>query len=233
MSSKPKLCAYFACSCGGCQIALVNLHETILDLHNHVDFALCPCLLDVRKEDLKSMPDGGIAIALFNGAIRTDENEGMARLLRRKSQRLIAFGACSFQGGISPPNFLRTETDDFRTIYLENPAVDNSARTVPQLTAQVPQSTSQFQVFCKSRPTLLDVGVDYFVPGCPPEPRQIWKVVEAMVRGFPLPPEGKSIGAGTSSACNECARALIRRLRRAARRSVRYEPRNVLLRPGE
>ena len=41
-----------------------------------------------------------IAATFLNGAIRTTEQEEMAHLLRRKSQVLIAFGACAAHGGI-------------------------------------------------------------------------------------------------------------------------------------
>jgi F420-non-reducing hydrogenase small subunit len=35
MPEKPKLSVYWASSCGGCEIALVNLHEKILDVAEH------------------------------------------------------------------------------------------------------------------------------------------------------------------------------------------------------
>ena len=46
------------------------------------------------------MPDQSIVATLLNGAIRTSEQEEMAHLLRRKSQFMIAYGACSHSGGI-------------------------------------------------------------------------------------------------------------------------------------
>src|SRR5579862_5520025 len=100
MSPKPKLSIYWASSCGGCEVAVVNLHEMILDIDSYFDFVFCPCLLDAKRKDVEAMADRSIAITLFNGAIRTEENEEMAHLLRRKSQLLIAYGACSSHGGI-------------------------------------------------------------------------------------------------------------------------------------
>ncbi|MCK4978028.1 MAG: hypothetical protein KAS36_13930, partial [Anaerolineales bacterium] len=45
-------------------------------------------------------------------------------------------------------------------------------------------------------------------PGCPPEPPQIWAVLQvvvaALTEGAPLPPAGSIIGAGTSAVCEEC-----------------------------
>ena len=49
MSDKPKLAMYWAASCGGCEIALVNINEALLDLAAAFDFMFCPCLLDTKK----------------------------------------------------------------------------------------------------------------------------------------------------------------------------------------
>ena len=95
MAAKPKLAMYWASSCGGCEVALVNLNEKLLAVDAHFDFVFCPCLLDTKISDIEALPDRSLAITLFNGAIRTSENEEMAHLLRRKSELLIAFGACS------------------------------------------------------------------------------------------------------------------------------------------
>ena len=91
---------YWASSCGGCEIAVVNLHEKLLELDKHFELVFCPCLMDTKKADVEALPDGDIAVTLFNGAIRTEENEEFAHLLRRKSKLLVAFGTCSYQGAL-------------------------------------------------------------------------------------------------------------------------------------
>ena len=47
----------------------------------------------MKKKDIEELPDGGIAVTSFNGAIRNEENEERARLMRKKSKLLIAFGS--------------------------------------------------------------------------------------------------------------------------------------------
>ena len=208
MSEKPKLAVFWASSCGGCEIAIVNLHERLLAVDEHLELVFCPCLMDTKTVDVEAMPDGSIAITLFNGAIRTDENEEMARLLRRKSQTLIAFGACSSGGGIPALSNLHRRQDHLRTIYLDNPSIANLAGTVPESRSRVPEGELELSEFYEAVKHLGQVvDVDYFIPGCPPESHQIWNVLEAVISGRPLPPKGSVLGGGRSSVCQECGRA--------------------------
>ncbi len=207
MVDKPKLSMYWASSCGGCEIALVNLHEKILEVDQHFDFVFCPCLLDTKKKDIEALPDGAIAITLFNGAIRTAENLEMARLMRQKSQILVAFGACSSAGAIPALSNLSCRDEHIRTIYLDAPSNDNRAGTVPCLRSDMPEGELELPEFFSSVQTLAQVvDVDYFIPGCPPEPHQVWNVAETLIQGGPLPSKGSVLGGGVSSVCNECKR---------------------------
>jgi F420-non-reducing hydrogenase small subunit len=206
MTKKPKLAMYWASSCGGCEIALVNLNEKILAVDAHFDFIFCPCLLDTKTKDIEALPDRGLALTLFNGAIRTSENEEMARLLRRKSELLIAFGSCSSEGCIPALSNLSSKADHFRAVYLDNPSIDNPQGILPQTRTTVPEGELELPEFYERVRHLVQiVDVDYFIPGCLPEPHQIWNVVEALVQGAQLPPKGSALGAGNSTVCDECA----------------------------
>jgi F420-non-reducing hydrogenase small subunit len=207
MPEKPKLAMYWASSCGGCEISVVNLHEKLLELDAHFDFFFCPCLLDTKVEDLRALPDGGLAVTWFNGAIRTEENEAMARLLRAKSQLLIAYGACAASGGIPALSNLHCRAEHMRSIYLDGPTLDNAAGVVPQVRTEMAEGTLELPAFFATVKTLAQVvEVDFFLPGCPPEPHQIWGVVQALIQGAPLPAKGSTLGGGRSTVCQECAR---------------------------
>lgn len=207
MADKPKLAVYWASSCGGCEIAIVNLHEKLLAVDEAFDLCFCPCLMDTKREEIEAMADGAIALTLFNGAIRTGENEEMARLLRAKSQTLVAFGSCASEGCIPALSNLSTRAEHFRSVYLEGPSLDNPAGIVPRTETRVPEGVLELPAF-NERVRTLDavVEVDYFIPGCPPEPHQIWNVVQAITSGQPLPPRGSLLGGGRSTVCEECGR---------------------------
>ena len=204
--SKPKLALYWASSCGGCEVAVVNLHELFLEVAEEFDFFFCPCLLDRKKRDVEALRDNALAVTLFNGAIRTDENLEMAQLLRRKSRLLIAFGACAQGGGVAALSNLSTREAHLRAIYRENPTL-TSRDILPREESSVPEGSLHLPRFHERVKSLAEVvEVDYTVPGCPPEPAQIWAVLRSFGNGNALPPRGSVLGCGISSVCDECAR---------------------------
>ena len=62
------------------------------------DIVLWPVAIDGKVRDVEKMADGEIDVCLFNGGIRSSEQEYMAHLLRRKAKVLVAFGSCAARG---------------------------------------------------------------------------------------------------------------------------------------
>ncbi|MFC1586383.1 oxidoreductase, partial [Fibrobacterota bacterium] len=84
MADKPKAAFYWCGSCGGCEETVVDLDEKVLDVVAAVDIVFWPVALDFKYSDVEAMADGSIAVTLINGAIRTSEQEHVAKLLRKK-----------------------------------------------------------------------------------------------------------------------------------------------------
>jgi len=209
MAEKPKLAMYWAASCGGCEISTINIGEHILVVDQVFDLAFFPCIADFKYQDVRNYHDGYIDVCLFNGAIRNSENEEMAHLLRQKSKVLVAFGSCAYEGCIPALSNLTTRAATLRTIYLDNPSIDNPGGIIPQTVTKVPEGELTLPTFYETVKALDQVTrVDYYIPGCTPEPPQIWAVlqvvVNALLNGGPLPPAGSVIGAGKAAVCNEC-----------------------------
>jgi F420-non-reducing hydrogenase small subunit len=204
-NKKPKLALYWASSCGGCEIAVLSLHEKILDVAAAFDIVFWPCVMDFKYKDVEAMEDGEIDVCLFNGAIRNDENAHIAHLLRQKSKVMVAFGACAY-GGSMPglANFTNRETIT-RFVYLDSPSTDNPGEVFPQKYSAVPEGELTLPEFWDTVKTLAQVvPVDYYLPGCPPEAQSIEVAVNAIVSGQ-LPPPGSVIGADVT-VCDECTR---------------------------
>jgi len=205
--SKPKLALYWAASCGGCEIAVLDVEEKILDVAAFFDLVFWPCAMDFKYKDVEAMPDGGIDLCLFNGAIRTSENESMARLLRRKSKLLVAFGSCASDGCIPGLANLTSREAILQWVYHGSPSTVGAEGVRPQTRVNVPEGELEIPEFYESVKTLAQVvNVDYFIPGCPPQPPQIAAVLAVIMEGKPLPPPGSMLGAGEKSCCDECGR---------------------------
>ena len=208
-NGKPTLAMYWAASCGGCEISVLNIHEHILTVDEVFDVVFFPCIADFKTAHVESYPDGYIDVCLFNGAIRTSENEEMANLLRQKTKVMVAYGSCAYEGCIPALSNLTSKDATFNTVYLDNPTIDNPGGTIPLTSYDVPEGTltiPEFYHTVKSLDQVIDV--DYYIPGCPPEPPQIWAVLQvvvgALTAGGPLPPAGSIVGAGTVAVCEEC-----------------------------
>lgn len=202
---KGKFAMYWAASCGGCEIALLNIGDKILEVDAAFDIVFWPCAADFKYDDVRSYPDQFIDVCLFNGAIRNSENEEMARLLRQKSKILVAFGSCAHEGCIPALANLTTKEAILKTAFLETPSTDNPGRILPQPLTQVPEGEIHIPTFYHTVKSLDQVvPVDYIIPGCPPEPHQIWAVLEAIIQGAELPPPGSILGAGKVAVCEEC-----------------------------
>ncbi|MFQ5793140.1 MAG: oxidoreductase, partial [Acidobacteriota bacterium] len=203
--TKGKLALYWAASCGGCEIAVLAINEKILDVAGAFDIVFWPVAVDAKVRDVEKMPDAHIDVCLFNGSIRTSEQEYMAHLLRKKSKVLVAFGSCAHEGCIPGLANMNSREQIFNTVYHDTPSTDNPERIRPQHKTPVPEGELHLPVFYDSVRTLEQtVPVDYYLPGCPPEADRIWDAVVAILEGN-LPEPGSVIGADTT-VCEECPR---------------------------
>jgi F420-non-reducing hydrogenase small subunit len=163
--------------------------------------------MDFKYKDVEAMADGDIDLCLFNGAIRNSENESMAHLLRRKAKVLVAFGSCAMDGCIPGLANLTTREAILESSYQQTPSTLNPEGTRPLPLVAAPEGELDIPKFYESVRTLAQVvPVDYFIPGCPPQPPQILTVMSAIMQGAVLPPAGSVIGAGEKTCCEECGR---------------------------
>ena len=203
--AKPKVAFYWCASCGGCEEAVVDLAEDILKVVDAVDIVFWPVALDFKRKDVEAMKDGEITVSFINGAVRTEEQEEMVKLLRKKSGLVVAFGSCAHIGGIPGlANFWDRETI-FKRVYKDAPSVKNPADVYPQQKTEVDGVELVLPEFYDTVHTLDQViDVDYYLPGCAPPPDLIMNAVTAILEGK-LPNKG-SVLAPDKSLCDTCPR---------------------------
>ena len=202
---KLKFAFYWAASCGGCEIAVLDINEKILDVTQIADIVFWPVAMDIKYKDVENMPDKYIDVCFFNGAVRTEEQEYMAKLLRQKSKILVAYGACSHLGGIPGLANIANKQEVFEKAYIQTFSTNNPDKVLPKTRVKVPEGELELPEFYNTVKTLDQVvEVDYYVPGCPPAVERTLFALEAIAKGE-LPPKG-SVLAPLKSVCDECPR---------------------------
>ncbi len=222
-TQKGKLALYWAASCGGCEIAVLGIDTHILDVAEHFDIVIWPCATDGKVRDIEQMADGEIDVCLFNGGIRTSEQEYMAQLLRRKSKVLVAFGSCASEGCIPGLGNLHSRQAIFDNSYQETVSTENPDQIRPQTKTEIPEGTLHLPVFYDTLRTLdQTVAVDYYLPGCPPEADRIWEAIVAILENK-LPAPGSVLGTDTT-VCDECPRTRTEKKIKAFKRTWQIKP---------
>ncbi|MFQ6066266.1 MAG: oxidoreductase [bacterium] len=203
--TKLKIAIYWGAACGGCDVAILDTQEKILEIAELADIVFWPIAVDFKYQDLENMEDQSIDICMYHGSVRNSEQEQVARLLREKGKTVIAFGSCACFGGITGLGNLFTREEILRRVYKTTPSTSNPDNIYPQSETRVREGKIFLPYFQDAVSSLNKVvKVDYYIPGCPPPVDLIINAVDAIKTGN-LPPEG-SVLAPEKGLCDECPR---------------------------
>ena len=203
---KLKIAFYWAASCGGCEIAVLDINEKILDVVKIADIVFWPVAMDIKYKDVEAMADKYIDITFFNGSIRNSEQEHMAKAAESKNPKLSLplAHALTKEAYLGLPN-LNDKKEIFDQVYIKDKSNVNPQGTMPQTQTQVKEGTLKIPEFYDTVKTFAQtVDVDYYLPGCPPPVKLIAGAVDAIASGK-LPPKG-SVLAPLKAVCDECPR---------------------------
>jgi NAD-reducing hydrogenase small subunit len=162
---KARLATVWLDGCSGCHMSFLDLDEQLLALAAVADIVYSPLV------DRKEFPPG-VDITLVEGAVSSEEDDHKIRLIRERTRLLVAFGDCAVTGNV--------------------PSMRNPIGTLPLLErAYLENATLQPQIPDRGIPVLLPrvlpvhqvVRVDLTLPGCPPAPELIARVVLDLIAG--------------------------------------------------
>ena len=159
LQSKPRVAVHKFSSCDGCQLALLNLGEGLLNLAEQVQFVH---FVEMGPVD----EDAEVDIALVEGSISTAEEAERIRAVRANSKYLIAIGACATSGGIQA---LRNLND------------------APAWTRSVYASPEHISILDRVTPVSANVRVDLELWGCPVNAHQVLSAIRALLFGVTPP----------------------------------------------
>lgn len=159
---KPRVAFFDFASCEGCQLQVINLEESILDLIDAVDIVSF-------REAMKEHSDE-YDIAFIEGSIARPMDAERLKGIREKARILVAIGACACIGGV---NALRNQfsVEEVKKRVYANADVNININGNPYFDAFPLKAVDEV------------VKVDYYIYGCPIDRDEFGKVVTALVLG--------------------------------------------------
>jgi len=236
MKKQVKIAIVAGASCGGCDVAIANLHERLLDVVARSDIVFWHTIADFKKEDLEKQRN--IDFGIFIGSIRTEEHLELAKILRERCNFLIAFGTCACFGGMFGLGNVAERYELLKVGYITTPSTENPREVIPGNKFEVngvDLTLPRLTEWCM--PLNKVVNVDIFVQGCPPIEEAIDKFYETIIAYADngVAPERGTVIAGGKTLCDICPREkpekiTIKRFRRVHEGPI--DPNKCLLAQG-
>jgi len=196
---RPKLAIVWGAICGGCDVSIVNVGESLAKLLDSFDIVYWNVAVDNKLEKLKSLDK--IDVAIYMGNIRTEEHLALAEMLKKKAVLIVAYGTCAVYGGIPGlAALIRPEE------LLEVARSTVTAKPVEKL-KELPKELKIPELLATCNPLTEILEPDILVPGCPPPPESVEKLIDMLtsyLKGV-RPPKATFI-ADSESLCNKCPR---------------------------
>ncbi len=150
--------------CSGCHMSFLDIDEFLIDLAGLVDVVYSPLV------DTKVYPKD-VDVVLIEGAAASEEHIDLARLARKNTKKVVAFGDCAVTGNVTAMrNHLGPALVVLERAYLRDvdvrPGIPCEPGIVPVLLDRV-------------RPLHEVIPVDGFIPGCPPPAKRIKEYLES------------------------------------------------------
>ena len=165
--SKVRVSFEWLSGCSGCEVGTVDLHEKLLQVLDEIEIVRLPILVDEKDYPAATL-------GVVTGALRTEHDVECVRAMRESCDAVLAFGICAVYGGPQGAGDASTLDEICDTVYCNNPTTK---------THFVPGENLPAMLQGGVRPIDSEIEVDYYLPGCPPNPYYIAQTLKAIVSG--------------------------------------------------
>jgi [NiFe] hydrogenase diaphorase moiety small subunit len=150
-------------------MSMLDIDTDILDIAELVSFNKSP-LTDIKTFTQRCH------LGIVEGGCCNTENIETLKKFREMCDILVVMGECAIWGGLPAMRNTIPLGECLEEAYLNSVTSEKGENTVP---------------YHEDLPKILDrvygcneiVKVDYTIPGCPPSPNHIWKVVKSLLWG--------------------------------------------------
>lgn len=162
---KPKIAFFDFASCEGCQLAILNCEDILLDILSLVE------LVEFREAMSEKAPR--YDVAFVEGSIHREEDLARIQNIRSRSTTLVALGACACNGNVQARSNFVAPAENYKVIMGEE------ARNRAQISPEFWPLWAHTRV----RPLHDVVKVDYSLRGCPIVPAEFLHLLQSLLRG--------------------------------------------------
>ena len=169
--------------CAGCHMSFLDLDEFLIDLAGMIELVYSPVV------DVKVYPKN-VDVCLIEGAVCNEDNLELLHKIRARTKVLVSFGDCAVTGNVPAMRnqFGSGNVENVLQCAYIDSAQDNQC--LPKKDGIVPT------LLTRVRPVHEVVSVEYFLPGCPPDAKNIKALVVQLLDGTAPKLEGRQIKFG-------------------------------------
>ena len=162
---KPKVAFFDFASCEGCQLALLNCEDELLDILGQVEL--------VEFREAISEKTERYDIAFIEGSIHREQDMERLRDVRSRAKVLVALGACACNGNVQARSNFVAPAENYKAVYGEE---DRNR-------VQIDGEYWPLWAHTRVRAVHEVVKVDYQLRGCPMEPAEFLHLVKSLLTG--------------------------------------------------
>lgn len=153
-SQKLKVGIYGITGCAGCQLSIIFNEDEILDLVQLVELKAFPFIKEVNADD-------EFDYLFMEGLVADKGDLEVLQKLRKNSKYLVSLGACACTGCVPAYRQYTLKENYEHLLYRKLENVEDLQPT----------------------PVDMHVKVDYYIPGCPPDKKEILNFIKSIAMG--------------------------------------------------
>src|SRR3989344_8932179 len=154
MTKKLKVGFYGITGCAGCQLSVIFEEDELLDIVEAIDIRAWPFIKEINYDE-------EFDYIFMEGLVANKQDKETLLRLRDKTKNLVALGACAHTGCVPAYRHFTLKENYAHLLYEKNKNIKDI-------------SPSPIDTFVK---------VDYTIPGCPPDKKEIREFIKSIVIG--------------------------------------------------